>query len=303
MLDLDELLREMIDRNASDLFIKTGSPPSLRVDGVINQCGYESLTVEDTQAIAKDMMNDAQWEAFNNNMELDLALGMRGVGRFRVNCYKQRGSIGMVLRHVSTASLNFEDLHIPLAVRNLSDEARGLTLVTGTTGSGKSTTLATMIQHINKSRQGHIVSIEDPLAEDDGAGLKAFGDAVGSAVQIIGDDYLVTNAARVRDAAQAGICNAVLVKPNQAGTLTETKAAFDAAQDAAWGAIVSARSGETEDVTIVHLATGWGATQLKVGSFARSERMAKWNEGLRIGETLSNGGALPPRTAFPWGQA
>jgi enolase len=127
-----------------------------------------------------------------------------------------------------------------------------------------------------------IVSIEDPLAEDDEAGLVAFTQAVGQRVQVVGDDYLVTNAQRVRDAARAGACNCVLVKPNQAGTITETRAALDAAQSAGFRTIVSARSGETEDVAIVHLATGWNAGQLKVGSFARSERMAKWNEGIRL---------------------
>src|ERR1700745_3445302 len=101
-----------------------------------------------------------------------------------------------------------------------------------------------------------------------------------------GDDFLVPGAEGVRAAAAHGICNAVLVKPNQAGTITEVKAALDAARAAGWGAIVSARSGETEDVTIVHLAIGWGVGQLKVGSFARSERMAKWNEALRGEEAL-----------------
>jgi enolase len=127
-----------------------------------------------------------------------------------------------------------------------------------------------------------IVSIEDPLAEDDEAGLVAFTRAVGNRVQVVGDDYLVTNAQRVRAAAEAGACNCVLVKPNQAGTVTETRAALEAAQSLGYGTIVSARSGETEDVAIVHLATGWNAGQLKVGSFARSERMAKWNEGVRL---------------------
>ena len=127
-----------------------------------------------------------------------------------------------------------------------------------------------------------IVSIEDPLAEDDEAGLVAFTRAVGRKVQVVGDDYLVTNAARVREAARLGACNCVLVKPNQAGTVTETLAALRAAQELGYGTIVSARSGETEDVAIVHLATGWNAGQLKVGSFARSERMAKWNEGIRL---------------------
>ncbi len=131
-----------------------------------------------------------------------------------------------------------------------------------------------------------IVSVEDPLAEDDAAGMQRFTAAVGDRVQVVGDDYLVTDASRVERAARDAACNALLVKPNQAGTLTETRAAFDAARAAGMGTIVSARSGETEDVTIAHLAVGWRAGQLKVGSFSRSERMAKWNEVLRIEEAL-----------------
>ena len=145
-----------------------------------------------------------------------------------------------------------------------------------------------------------IVSVEDPLAEDDMAGLAAFTRAFGDRVQIVGDDALVTNALRVAEAAQTGACNAVLLKPNQAGTLSECRAALKAAQKAGMGAVVSARSGETEDVTIVHLAVGWGVPQLKVGSIARGERTAKWNEGLRIADALPNGGQLPPGSIFPW---
>lgn len=131
-----------------------------------------------------------------------------------------------------------------------------------------------------------IVSMEDPLGEDDPDGLARFTAAAGSRIQVIGDDYLVTNAERVRDASRDGAVNAVLIKVNQAGTVTEAKAALDAGKAAGFGTIVSARSGETEDVTIAHLAVGWNAGQLKVGSFARSERMAKWNEVLRIEERL-----------------
>lgn len=131
-----------------------------------------------------------------------------------------------------------------------------------------------------------ILSIEDPLAEDDAAGFIAFTGRFGRTCQVIGDDFLVTNAARVEAAAAAHAANAVLVKPNQAGTLTETRAALDAGKAAGFGTIVSARSGESEDVTICHLAVGWDAGQFKVGSFSRSERMAKWNEMLRIEEEL-----------------
>ena len=131
-----------------------------------------------------------------------------------------------------------------------------------------------------------IVSIEDPLAEDDRDGWIAFARAAGTRVQIVGDDYLTTNAGRVAEAAADRACNAALIKPNQAGTLTEARAALDAAKAAGFATIVSARSGETEDVSIAHLAIGWNAGQLKVGSIARGERTAKWNEVLRIEEAL-----------------
>jgi enolase len=133
-----------------------------------------------------------------------------------------------------------------------------------------------------------IVSIEDPLGEDDPEPFRAFTEQFGETVQIIGDDFLVTNAERIANAADAGICNSALIKPNQAGTVTETAAALEAATKAGWATVVSARSGETEDITIAHLAVGWNAGQLKVGSFARSERMAKWNEILRIEEALGD---------------
>ncbi len=131
-----------------------------------------------------------------------------------------------------------------------------------------------------------IVSIEDPFAEDDRDGWIAFARAAGTRVEIVGDDFLTTNAARVAAAAADAACNAVLIKPNQAGTITETLAAMTAAREAGFSTIVSARSGETEDTSIVHLAVGWNAGRIKVGSFARSERMAKWNEALRIEEAL-----------------
>ena len=146
-----------------------------------------------------------------------------------------------------------------------------------------------------------IVSIEDPFSEDDRMGWIAFTRAARHRVQIIGDDLLTTNAERIAAAAADESCNAVLIKINQAGTLTEAKAALDAAKAAGFGTIVSARSGESEDTAIAHLAVGWNAGQLKVGAFARSERLAKWNEVLRIEDALGADGrfagigALPPR--------
>ncbi|MHB2168467.1 phosphopyruvate hydratase [Alsobacter sp. R-9] len=131
-----------------------------------------------------------------------------------------------------------------------------------------------------------IISIEDPLAEDDADGFRAFTAAHGARAQVIGDDFLVTSAARVEAAARERRCSAVLVKPNQAGTIIETLAALEAGRCAGFATIVSARSGETEDVTIAHLAVGWDAGQFKVGSITRGERTAKWNEMLRIEEEL-----------------
>lgn len=143
-----------------------------------------------------------------------------------------------------------------------------------------------------------IVSIEDPFAETDRAAMQAFTRAAGDRIQVVGDDYFVTSERRLRTA--AGACNAVLLKPNQAGTLTETLACWTAARESGYRGIVSARSGETEDVSIVHLAVGWGVPQLKVGSFTRSERMAKWNEAIRIEEALgARALPYPARRLFP----
>jgi enolase len=143
-----------------------------------------------------------------------------------------------------------------------------------------------------------ILSVEDPVGEDDTDGMVEFTRRHGHHCQVIGDDYLVTHAKRVEAAATSGAANAVLVKPNQAGTVTEAFQALRAGKDAGFGTIVSARSGETEDVTIAHLSVGWDAGQLKVGSFTRSERMAKWNEVLRIEESLGASAEFSGWSAF-----
>jgi len=143
-----------------------------------------------------------------------------------------------------------------------------------------------------------ILSVEDPAGQDEFATMAQVQARIGGRVQIIGDDVLVTNADRVARAAAAGACNAALIKVNQAGTVTEAKAALEAARAQGWGTIVSARSGETEDVTIAHLAVGWDAGQFKVGSFTRSERMAKWNEVLRIEEALGGAARFAGPAAF-----
>ena len=163
MIKLDDLLLEMIEYRSSDLFMKAGSPPHLRIDGDIVPMDYEDLTPAQTEAFARGIMNEAQWETFGDVPEMDLSLGVSGVGRFRVNCFRQRGSIGIVLRHVSNPEFSFSDLNLPESIRKLSEMPRGMTLVTGMTGAGKSTTLAAIINHINLTRKCHIVTIEDPI--------------------------------------------------------------------------------------------------------------------------------------------
>ena len=149
-----------------------------------------------------------------------------------------------------------------------------------------------------------IASIEDPLGEDDPEGMIAFTQKFGADLQIIGDDYLVTNADIINKAAEDKAVNSALIKFNQVGTVTEAISAFDAATKAGWTSIVSARSGETEDATISHLSTGLGAGQLKVGSFQRSERMVKWNEVIRIQDQIGkeNYAAGAPLANTWWGR-
>lgn len=143
-----------------------------------------------------------------------------------------------------------------------------------------------------------IVSIEDPLGEDDAAAFARFTRAVGRRLQVVGDDLLVTDASLIAQAARTGAANTVLLKPNQRGTLSETLKAWEEAKSSGYSAIVSARSGETEDHSIVHMAIGWGVGQLKVGSFARGERMVKWNEALRIEDRLGQSCRFAGSTAL-----
>lgn len=173
-------------------------------------------------------------------------------------------------------------ISLDIAANELGD-ASGYSLALD---DGRLTSEAMAARIVEWAKRYPILSIEDPAGQDDWTAMAAVTAAIGDRVQIIGDDVLVTNADRVERAGDAAVCNAALIKVNQVGTVTEAKAALDAAVARGWGAIVSARSGESEDVTIAHLATGWDAGQLKVGSFTRSERMAKWNEMLRIEEAM-----------------
>jgi twitching motility protein PilT len=163
MRPLNDILFDMVSSGASDMYLKAGQRPCFRVDGKIQPTDDPELTTDDSKRIANDLMNDHQRAAFREQMEMDLAVGVRGLGRFRVNVFRQRGSVALVFRYITNPSFSFEELGLPPSVKTLSEKHRGLCLVTGTTGSGKSTTLAAMINNINASRPCHIVTVEDPL--------------------------------------------------------------------------------------------------------------------------------------------
>lgn len=163
-MSLDELLRKAMGANASDLHLKAGNYPCLRIDGALHpMTQFTRLAAEEIQAMATGMMNDRQKMKFKGASELDMAYSLEGVGRFRANIYHERGQISMVLRVIPSKIRTFDELNLPPVVSRLCEERRGLVLVTGATGSGKSTTLAAMIDRINRTRAEHIITIEDPI--------------------------------------------------------------------------------------------------------------------------------------------
>jgi twitching motility protein PilT len=163
-MNIDDLLRAAVAKGASDLHIKVGAHPMARVAGMLVPVSDEKrLLNEDTLAMGAQMMSPEQRDKFIKSQEVDLAYSVAGLGRFRVNVFQQRGTMGMVLRVIPTKILTVDDLLLPAVLRRISDEERGLVLVTGTTGSGKSTTLAAMIDHINSTRCSHVMTVEDPI--------------------------------------------------------------------------------------------------------------------------------------------
>ena len=163
-MHIDDLLRIAVERKASDLHLKVGNYPYLRVDGqLVPLSELKRLTAEDMLNMAFSMMSNRQKQKFKESAELDLAYGVAGLGRFRVDVFQQRGNVGLVLRVVPTKIRNFEELSLPKVINRICEERRGLVLVTGTTGSGKSTTLAAMVDRINATRTDHIITIEDPI--------------------------------------------------------------------------------------------------------------------------------------------
>jgi twitching motility protein PilT len=163
-MEINDLLKIATERKASDLHLKVGSHPVIRVNGkLIPLAELSRLTQEDTIAMAFSIMSGRQKQKFKDHFEIDIAYSVPGLGRFRVNVFQQRGTVGMVLRVIPAKILTFKELLLPPVIETISNEVRGLILVTGTTGSGKSTSLAGMIDYINSTRTEHIMTIEDPI--------------------------------------------------------------------------------------------------------------------------------------------
>jgi twitching motility protein PilT len=163
-MKIEELLKSALDKKASDLHLKVGNSPIIRVDGhLVPIEASQKITQEDAIAVAFSIMNNHQKQRFKEHSEVDLAYSAPGLGRFRVNIFQQRGTMGLVFRVIPTKILTVEELDLPAVVEKLAMEPRGMVLVTGTTGSGKSTTLAAMVDYINRNRTCNIITIEDPI--------------------------------------------------------------------------------------------------------------------------------------------
>jgi twitching motility protein PilT len=203
-LSLRQLLEEMIERDASDLHITAGERPKIRIDGDITNSRVDRiLTPKDTLTLAYSVLTENQKKRFENEDELDFSFGIQNLARFRGNCFKQRGCVSLVIRQIPFNVRTFEELGLQPIVQKLAERPRGLVLVTGPTGSGKSTTLAAMIDKINKERRGHIITIEDPIEfihrhqgcivnqREVGTDTKSFGNALKYALRQDPDVVLV----------------------------------------------------------------------------------------------------------------
>ena len=163
-VNLRQLLEEMIERDASDLHITAGERPKLRIDGDITNSGVDHvLTPKDTLQLAYSVLTENQKKRFETEDELDFSFGIQNLARFRGNCFKQRGCVSMVVRQIPFSVKTFEELNLPPVLAKLAEKPRGLVLVTGPTGSGKSTTLAAMVDKVNREWKGHIITVEDPI--------------------------------------------------------------------------------------------------------------------------------------------
>jgi len=160
---LHQLLKTMVERGGSDLHVTTNSAPQIRIDGKLVPLDMPPMTAPETKQLAYSVLTDAQKHRFEENLELDLSFGIKGLARFRANIFNQRGAVAAVYRQIPYEILGFKELGLPVVVEEICSKPRGLVLVTGPTGSGKSTTLAAMIDKINRETHQHIITIEDPV--------------------------------------------------------------------------------------------------------------------------------------------
>lgn len=203
MAAIDDLFRLMVEQKASDLHVTSGAPPYLRIHGIMSPLNYRQLTSQDVQGLIFEVLNEKQKKAFVEKWELDFAYFLEGVGRFRCNIFMQRKGLGAVFRTIPEKIKSAQELNLPSSIIDLVEHDRGLVLVTGPTGSGKSTTLAAMIQHINATRESHIITVEDPIEfvhpnlkslvnqREVGAHTKSFGNALKAALREDPDIILV----------------------------------------------------------------------------------------------------------------
>jgi len=162
-MELKPLLKFMVDKQGSDLYLSTGTPPSMKVDGKLARIGKQPVKPENTEEIAEHILNDRQKDQFERDLEMNLALSYSGLGRFRVNVFRQRGSVGLVIRRIYDEIPSFTELNLPSQVSDIIEAQRGMVLMVGATGSGKSTSLAAMIDHRNSTHADHIITVEDPI--------------------------------------------------------------------------------------------------------------------------------------------
>jgi twitching motility protein PilU len=162
-VELDKYLAAMVKHEASDLFFSAGAPVGIKIEGKTRYLGEQKLSSPEVRQLAYSILNDKQLAEFERDMEMNLALALNGIGRFRINVFRQRGSVAMVVRHIKDVIPSIEALNLPVKLKDLVMEPRGLVLVVGSTGSGKSTTLASLVDHRNNTRSGHILTIEDPI--------------------------------------------------------------------------------------------------------------------------------------------
>jgi twitching motility protein PilU len=163
LVDIKEFFNKMVETEASDLYLTVARPPMYRIEGEIRPDGEQSFTPDEMRAIALSIMNDKQQREFAENLEMNMAMSLAGVSRFRVNIFQQRGSVGLVIRRIKADVLSLDELGLPAILKEIVMSKRGLVLMVGATGSGKSTSLAAMIDHRNSTEYGHIITIEDPI--------------------------------------------------------------------------------------------------------------------------------------------